>query len=95
MLAANSHVIAYQEKALLAYDRMTSPSKFWGLAASGTTIFTLGAVEAFLLLSPRKKYNSPSFIFTYARQQMFSSIIWATKPAEMILKVSANDQANI
>ena len=24
--------------------------------------------------------------FTYARQQMFSSIIWATKPAEMILK---------
>ncbi len=86
VLATNSHVTAYQEKALLAYNRMTSPSKFWGLAASGTTIFILGAVEAFLLLSPRKKYNSPSFIFTYARQQMFSSIIWATKPAEMILK---------
>ena len=86
ILANNAHITSYQQKVSLAFDRMTSPSKFWGLIASGTGIFAIGAFEAFLLLHPRKKYNSPSFIFTYARQQIFSSIIWATKPAEMILK---------
>ena len=83
---SEAHIIAYKQKALLAFDRMTSPSKFWGLIASGTTIFSIGAIEACLLLRPKKIYISTSFIFTYARQQLFSSIIWATKPADMILK---------
>ena len=83
---SEAHINAYKQKAILAFDRMTSPSKFWGLIASGTTIFSIGAIEAFLLLCPKKRHSSTSFIFTYARQQIFSSIIWATKPAEMILK---------
>ena len=55
------HINAYKQKAILAFDRMTSPSKFWGLIASGTTIFSIGAIEAFALMSKEKRHSSTSF----------------------------------
>ena len=77
------NIHAYETKTSLAIDRMTSPRTFWGLVASATTIFGIGVWEAYLL-TKGKSFHIPFFL-RYARHQMFSSIIWATKPAETIL----------
>ena len=82
-MGAIEQVQAYKTKFSLTIDHMTSPRMLWGLCASGATIFGIGVWEGVLLT--RGKSFSPAFLFNYARHQMFSSVVWATKPAETVL----------
>ena len=48
ILANNAHITSYQQKVSLAFDRMTSPSKFWGLIASGTGLLLGSSILPFI-----------------------------------------------
>ena len=83
-----------QRKTRIAVREALQPNQLLSVSSAVITVFSIGAAEAWLLTSrsPRPR-GAWKFYVKYGSLQILPSIIWLTKPAEVVVRSMGQNPA--